>query len=867
MQLQEREESLEVLRDGFDRACGGEGRCVVVQGEAGIGKTTLLRAFLDSLGTDLTILRGSCEDLAIAEPLGPLRDLAREAGWRLTADLSEAGSRIAAFSDVLTSLDAATTTTLIVVEDLHWADAATIDFLKFLARRMERRRLLLLVTARNDGRGRANVRHMLSGVSPDHLTRIDVKPLSRSAVAALSQGSGIDADAIFRVSNGNAFYVSEILKSGLAPVPRSLEDAVLARLDVLGAAARKLVAAASIFPRRAEISMLSRIAGENFETVAEECVLGGILEADGEFLAFRHEIARLAVEASLSPTMRRQLHLTCLSLLEAGGSVHAARRLHHAKQVGDEATLRGLAPIAAQEAVKMGAMREAAEYFELAIEHEETRAPVERAALLERAAWAHYLVGNAPRSIALQSEALHIYHAAGDTLREGDSYRRLSRFHWLATKIARARELADTAVRVLAQHRGPELAMALSTQAQLAMLNRTFAIVGPPAREAIVIAREFDRPDIESHALNNLGQSLAISDPDQGREMLRESIDIALRLEDVDNVARGYTNTIYYEMEQLDFVRAEEAATAGIAYSVEHELDGYRRYQSGSLAWVLLRIGRWQDAARLTETHLSQELPDDEGLEVATASWAFPAACALTWISIRKGEPVPSHVSRFLSDFMTGADELQRLHVHAAILAELSWHRHEDPELAIAALRKVLDRAENVALVPDAAIWLKRLDPATAIDVTPELSLPYQLEIRGDHQGAAEAWASLGAPFDEAMVLAQGDEAAQRRAIAILTRLGASGTIECLKAKMRRDGIASPQMGPRASTLKNPLGLTNRQLDVLRALNDGLSNSEIADRLFVSPKTVDHHVSAILAKLEVASRGEAAAKARNLSIV
>src|SRR5690606_4647566 len=195
-----------------------------------------------------------------------------------------------------------------------------------------------------------------------------------------------------------------------------------------------------------------------------------ILEADGEFLAFRHEIARLAVEASLSPATRRKLHLTCLALLESEGTVHAARRLHHAKQVGDVETLRRLAPVAAQEAVKMGAMREAAKYFELAIEYERELVPVERAALLARAAWTNYLVGNAPRSIALQSEALRIYHTAGDTLREGDSYRRLSRFHWLATKIARARELADMAVRVLAQHRGPELAMALSTQAQLARL-------------------------------------------------------------------------------------------------------------------------------------------------------------------------------------------------------------------------------------------------------------------------------------------------------------------------------------------------------------------------------------------------------------
>ena len=167
MQLQEREAPLQALLDGYGRACDGEGHCAIVLGEAGFGKTTLLRALLDELDATPNILRGACEDLAIVEPLGPLRDLAREAGWQLEGDLGATGGRIAAFSEALVSIEALDAPTLILVEDLHWADDATVDFLKFLARRLDRRKLLIVATARSDdGRGRANVRQMLSGVSP-----------------------------------------------------------------------------------------------------------------------------------------------------------------------------------------------------------------------------------------------------------------------------------------------------------------------------------------------------------------------------------------------------------------------------------------------------------------------------------------------------------------------------------------------------------------------------------------------------------------------------------------------------------------------------------------------------------------------------
>jgi DNA-binding CsgD family transcriptional regulator len=197
----------------------------------------------------------------------------------------------------------------------------------------------------------------------------------------------------------------------------------------------------------------------------------------------------------------------------------------------------------------------------------------------------------------------------------------------------------------------------------------------------------------------------------------------------------------------------------------------------------------------------------------------------------------------------------------------LAWLGLADEETALQELRRVVERAEDVALVADAALWLKRLDPAAVVGAIPAALRPVQLELEGDWNAAADVWASLGAPFDEAMALAQGDTEGRLRAIEIFGRLGATASAERVSLDLRREGIDFATPRPRASTLRNPMGLTNRQMDVLRALNDGLTNAEIGEKLFVSPKTVDHHVSAILARLEVGSRGEAAAKARKLDIL
>ena len=158
-------------------------------------------------------------------------------------------------------------------------------------------------------------------------------------------------------------------------------------------------------------------------------------------------------------------------------------------------------------------------------------------------------------------------------------------------------------------------------------------------------------------------------------------------------------------------------------------------------------------------------------------------------------------------------------------------------------------------------VWLWRAGELTAAprDVAP----PYLQEMTGDWRGAADAWRALGCPYEQATVLAwHGAEAERLQALAIAERLGAGALSGLLRRQLRASGVRNVPRGSRKSTRSHPQGLTRREAQVLQLLADGLANARIAKRLFVSPKTVEHHVSAILAKLGVPSRAEAVALAR-----
>ena len=862
MALLERDVQLARLEGLLAEAAAGRGRVVALTGEAGAGKTSLAEAFIGRAADGTRICRSACEDLSIPDPLGPLYDLARAARWTLPrADGERPGRWLPLFSDALEVFDAGGQPNLLVIEDLHWADDATLDFVRYLGRRIRNSHILLLLTARDEGAdAQARVRRALADIPADNLARIEVPLLTEAAVLVLAQAAGQDGSPIYRATAGNAFYVTELLRAGSAEgPPPGVRDAVLARAERLSAGARSALQAVSVFPRRAEAAILEALCGPAGAGHLAECVAAGMLEQAGDGCAFRHEIARRAVEAALPAPLRLDLNARALAALRAVGGGATARLLHHAVEARDTSAVLELAPQAAREASRVGAHRQAAEYYRAALANADGVAAAERAALHESYAFECHLIGALQQAIEAGSAARQSYHGLGDRLREGDCVRWLSRFSYLAGERMAADAYGGEAVDLLLSvPPGPELAMAFSNLSQLAMLAGRDDEALEQGEKAIALATALERPDIVCHALNNVGAAEGWLDAEKGRRHLGRSLEIALAHDLPEHAARAFVNLAYLEIGRRGYAEARSVLDAGIAYCTERDLDTWHHYLLGTLAELLLRQGRWDEAADAAQPVVAND--------AATPLVRFPAVMATARLRLRRGdsaEPLFAELSRFLERSM----ELPRLVLHASLVAEQAWLGQAEPGEALRLIDHAAAMAQSRAAIAELVVWRRRLAPDSGAGDIAGLPGPYRLLLAGDWQAAAACWAEIGAPFERALALLEGDEAAQRAALSIFDALGARPVATHVRTLMRERGIRGITRGPRPATRANPAGLTARQMDVLRLIERGFSNKKIAAELAISPKTVHHHVSAVLEKLEASSRGEAMAAARQSGLL
>ena len=852
MELLERSTEVAALEEALaDVRSSGRGALVLVAGEAGIGKTALLEAFSDS-NRNVPTLRGACDALFTPRPLGGVLDIA--------AELDASGETPHALVQAMTRKLRERGPTVIVLEDLHWADEATLDVLRMLARRLESLTVLLIATYRDDSLDRRHPLRLLLGELPSsrHVTRLTLAPLSADAVATLA-GHARGA-VLHRQTGGNPFFVTEVLAAGGADVPTTVREAVLARTARLDDAARGMLDAVAVVPPRAELDLLQALV-DGYPNGLDECLSSGMLGSTDNAVAFRHEIARVAVEESLSPHDRLDLHRRALVKLGSARTPDLARLVHHAEAAGDREALLRYAPAAGERAAKLGAHREAAAHFERVLRFADELDSERRIEYLERRSYECYVTDQIDAAIDARKRVLEEHHRRGDPLREGDAHRWLSRLTWFAGDRTGAEREAQRAIDLLEPlEPGPELAMAYSNVAQLKMLEWANVEAVEWGARALELAERFGDEEILAHALTNVGSAELQAGIADGAAKLERSLDLALVAGLHEHAARAFTNLGTISVMRRDFEVAGRYLAAGIDFCRERDLDSWWLYMTGWLARAKLETGEWVAAADAADTVVRHP-------RVAAPSRIAPLI-VLGRLRARRGDSDVWSVLDEALHLSTGTGEVQRLAPVAAARAEARWLEGEDGRVAeetAAALELALGHADEWS-AGELCAWRRRAGCEDVVSLD-ALAEPFALELAGEAEQAAEHWRSIGCPYEAALALASADEEKSlRRSVTELQELSAPRATARVARILRERGIRGVSLGPRGSTRENPAGLTRRELDVLALLGEGRRNREIAAQLFLSEKTVDHHVSAILRKLGVESRGQAVAEATRLGI-
>jgi DNA-binding CsgD family transcriptional regulator/tetratricopeptide (TPR) repeat protein len=854
MELLERDGPLATLARAREAAARGDGRVVFVTGEPGIGKTSLVGRFVRDLGSEARVLLGTCDDLSIPRPLGPIHDLV----GCVSAPLEHALAAGATTHDIqallLAELELPPRPTVLVVEDVHWADDATLDVLTVLGRRIASLPALLVLTFRG---GEAPPGHPLyrtvGAIRAEDSDVVELAPLSKRAVASLA---GDCADAVYAAAGGNPFYVTELLACRDAEeAPASVANAVLGRAFRLEPPARRLVELVSVVPNRVRTSLLDAVM-PNWAIAAEDPERRQLLEIDTTHVRFRHELARNAIRSSIPIAVRRRLHAEILEALLAADA-DPADIVHHAEAAGAEDVVADYALVAARRASALESNRQAYSHYRRAADFLERRPLPEQAALLEELAIAAYYANRLDRAFPAIEGAIRVNAELGDAKAVGRCTRVLARFHWFAGDGVPARAKADEAIAILEPlGETVELARAYSTVSQLVMLAQDPERAIVLGERALELATRLGDESTRAHALVNIGTSRLQLDPSD-TAMLVEAYAAADAVGDSDECTRALANLAFTLMYWVQPQAALRFAEQGIAYAQEHEVHNLASYVETTAAWLRLRAGDWDEAERVA-------------LRESERGFAVPQLVAntvLAELALRRGDP---DAAERLADLATQADRAGDLQRRAPVL-ELEIERALliGAPLPTELITNVVDEIKAMGRrvgwgAARVAAWAAVAGIELALDEP--LPAPHDAMRHRDWRAAAAAFGEVGWKYDRALLLSLlDDEASLGEAIEIARELGAVPLTKRVARRLRARGLRVPP-GPREATRAHPAGLTARQVEVLALLVDGLTNAEIAQRLVVSPRTAEHHVAAVLTKLGATTRREAARRASELRL-
>ncbi len=854
--LLERESASDALESALSSAAAGTGRMLAIDAEAGGGKTAFLESFREG-HPQVRTLWGACDALATPRPLSPLLDIRSQCEEPLARLISAPTSTHDLADAILVELGRISPTVL-VIEDVHWADEATLDLIRVLARRIETVPALAIVSFRSELATSHPLLIALGDlVSSARLQRLTLPSLSAKAVAKLVEGFDVDAVELYERTGGNPFFVTEAIASLPERIPTTVREAVLARAGRLSTHARSVLETLAVMPQLAEHWLLERLIPAGNPGL-EECLASGMLVADTEGVRFRHELARESVEAVLSPRRRRELNRSVLrALIESvPGSPDLARLAHHAELAGDGEAVLQFAAAAGESAAAAGAHREAAAQFARAIRWADAQPPEFRVSLFERRATECFLTDDRHESISAIAEAISLQEMLQNPRREGELLASMSRMLWCAGRVDDAWSAAREAIQLLDP---------LGTSRELGRACAALSMVhlndedGPATAEwgarALVIARSVGDVETEVQVLNNLGTVRALQGDEEGFASLHESLRLADQAGLDEHVGRAWTHMAWAAGRNRQHAREASYFEGALSACREGDLDLWLLHVLGLIGWSCLQQGRWQEAA----DHAARVIVmgDREG-----AMARLNALSTLGLLRARRGDPDHQQLLDEAEEIAAASGQIQHLLPVAWARAEIAWLQGR-----IDGIREATDTAFELAVrkgsataAAEIARWRVRAGVRTPLNGS--IPLPYRMEIEGCWAAAAEEWNTLGCRYEAALAQVEaGTAELLRAALQTFDDLGAGAARNRALRKLRELGVQGIPVGPRLSTRKNPHGLTRREAEILHLLNQGCSNSEIAAKLVLSTRTVDHHVSNILAKLGAKTRTEAVRRA------
>ena len=845
--LIERDRQIEALSDAIaisDR----EGQVVLVSGEAGHGKTSLVDTVVGELDHRYRVLKAACEPLDIPAAFGPLFDVMDELPEDLRNAVKSGSGRMSVYAGMLDMIK--NDRVVLVIEDLHWSDEATLGLARYLGRRVAATSSVVIVTYRSEELDvNPRLRLVVADLGPGAV-RIDVPALTLEGVRRLVERSVVDPEKLYEATLGNPFFIEEVLRHPGAEVPPTVQNAVLASAEQLPEDALDLLRLIALNPDGLAREILEE-AYDRGGVLTDIAVQRRLLVASSSHVACRHELIRQSLVTALPPVLKERLHERLLEVLERGAvdSPDFARLAYHSVGAHEPKRAIQYSLRAASDASKAGAHREAAFHYGNALEFNSLIDGRELSRVLLEAAHEQLYINGFERAVELSRRRIEL---AGSTEDEARARAWVAFFEARLNDFQAALREAEAAISVLrAGEPGKELAVALQVAASVRGVQGDREAAITMAAEALDVARSCDAVDLEVNSMITLGTERWMTGDLEGRALVEEAVRLGVETRAGEFPARAMNNLGVFSLYEFDLVGARAWFERLKDYCSGNELEAWYLAGVVSGASIAVEAGRWDEADADLERVWGQRTCYSSEIEVLTAA---------ATLRIRRGDPGAVDLAEsVLARIETFSETVEE--AYAAIMGmEGAWVGVLPEERMFDLYRKVVSRpgSSSSFLQAQLAYWAHRLswEPPEG-----EIAGPPGLEMRGMIDEAAQEWEVRGYPVHAAMTKATSKNADLDAIFATLLAMGAQGVARGVRRELQRRGVKRIPRGERASTRENPARLTNREMEVLRLLVAGSSNAGIARDLYISDKTAGHHVSAVLTKLGVSSRGQAVAAA------